>query len=317
MRFLWIGGGSVGLLFAAKLALAGISTGLVVRGEQQLHAIRTNGLTLAEGSIRRSASLPCALFSSDWSVFEPEYIGLTVKQHHLDARFIRRLAQMMERLPRARIVCFQNGIGHMEALANSLPPSRLYQAIITEGARKSGPCEVEHTGRGAVWIGSPLTTGDEWQDGAKNAAKVLHAAGFNAHVSNNIKEMAWKKLLVNAAINPLTAVLRVPNGELLESDDWVQLLRAVFEEGRRVALKEGVSFGQAEWEDLLDVCRKTAANHSSMLQDVNRGGETEVDWINGSIVELGKRHGVETPVNETLLCMVRGFRRRRHGAGPE
>jgi len=315
MRFLWIGGGSVGLMFAAALSLSGISTGLVVRSERQLKAIRANGLTLAEGQVRRTSSLPCALFSSDWSVFEPEFIGLAVKQPHLDSRFIRRLAQMLEKLPRARLVCFQNRIGHMEALASSLPARRLFQAVITEGARRTGLDEVEHTGRGTVWIGSPFAEGDEAEEVAERAAAILREAGFAARASNNIKQAAWKKLLVNAAINPLTAVLRVRNGELLESEDWTALMRAVFEEGRKVALKEGVAFGDSDWEELLDVCRKTAANQSSMLQDILHGHETEAEWINGSLIRLGKRHGVETPVNETLMRLVRGFSRGRHTAG--
>jgi 2-dehydropantoate 2-reductase len=143
--------------------------------------------------------------------------------------------------------------------------------------------------------------------------QALGKAGFDARVSNNIKETVWKKLLINAVINPLTAILRIRNGELLESRERIDWMRELFQEGLAVARAEGVNLSPGLWEELLSVCRRTANNHSSMLQDIMNGRRTEMEWINGSLLKAGARHGLELPAHAAVVRRIREMERDNRG----
>jgi len=120
--------------------------------------------------------------------------------------------------------------------------------------------------------------------------------------------LLWSKLVINAAINPLTALLRVPNGELLARPSAQSLMDAAAREaaavaralGRRLTFSDPVAAAQA-------VAQRTAVNHSSMFQDVQRGAPTEIDAICGAIVAAGEGCGVATPVNRTLWLLVKAL----------
>ncbi len=138
-------------------------------------------------------------------------------------------------------------------------------------------------------------------------AELLEAAGFDVRMADDVAGLAWGKLVINAAINPLTALLRVPNGELLNRPEARELLGLAASEAAAVGLAQGL---RLPFDDPIaaaeDVARRTAANHSSMYQDVQRGRPTEIDAICGAVVQAGlSALGVATPVNRTLWLLVR------------
>jgi 2-dehydropantoate 2-reductase len=170
--------------------------------------------------------------------------------------------------------------------------------VTTTGATLLGPGLARLGGEGVVSIEkhprlAPL-------DG------LLRAAGFKVQLVDDARSLAWGKLVINAAINPLTALLRVPNGQLLERPAARTVMASLAREAATVARKQGVwlpfkdPVGAAE-----EVVRKTAANYSSMLQDVKRGAPTEIDSICGAVVREGKHRGVPTPVNWAVWNLVR------------
>ncbi len=136
--------------------------------------------------------------------------------------------------------------------------------------------------------------------------ELLPAAGFKVQWVEDARALAWGKLVINAAINPLTALLGVPNGQLLERPAARTVMASLAREAAKVANSQGVRLpfkdpvGAAE-----DVVRKTAANQSSMLQDVKRGAPTEIDSICGAVVREGQQHGVPTPLNWAVWNLVR------------
>jgi 2-dehydropantoate 2-reductase len=137
---------------------------------------------------------------------------------------------------------------------------------------------------------------------------LLRAAGFDACATTEIEGVLWNKAVVNAAINPLTALWRVPNGDLLACEDRRALLATLAQEAASVAIARGVVIAPQDIAARVEaVCHATAANRSSMLQDIERGRPTEIDSINGVIVAEGRRLGVPTPVNETVWRLVRGL----------
>src|SRR3990172_8290732 len=137
-------------------------------------------------------------------------------------------------------------------------------------------------------------------------AELLQEAGFELQPAEDLQGLVWGKLAINAGINPLTALLEVPNGELLVRPGARQLMRAAAQETAAVAAARGL---QLPYPDVAarveEVAQRTASNVSSMLQDIRRGAPTEIDAISGAVVREGERHGALTPLNWTLWNLVR------------
>ncbi|WP_274365654.1 ketopantoate reductase family protein [Paenibacillus thermotolerans] len=313
MNMLIIGAGSLGLLYAARLAGAngsGLSlrVDLLTHGSEQAERIRRSGIQILEGKhaarVRASNAESFGTAADEApSGIDWDWIMLMVKQTHIDSSMLQRLAGMAK--GRAKLVCFQNGVGHLERLAEAgIPAERLYAAVTTEGAKKTAPNEVRHTGRGVTLIGSVHAAGTYAE--AKPLAEVLSAAGFRAEATDRIGEAMYRKLLVNSVINPLTAILKIKNGTLLSSAYYMDAMNMLYREACDVLGKEGLPITDELWEHLVDVCRKTSDNSSSMLQDVLAGRETEIEWINGSIVRLAAKHQISVPAHRIVYNMVKG-----------
>jgi 2-dehydropantoate 2-reductase len=192
----------------------------------------------------------------------------------------------------------QNGLGNLEVLRSALGPERAALGVTTMGATLVEP--------GAVRVGGAGPTYVARHPRLEVHLEPLRQAGLEIEVEEDLAAVQWGKLAVNAGINPLTAILRVVNGALLEDDDARTILGEAARETAAVATALGVRLpyldaaGQAE-----EVARRTAANRSSMLQDMLRGAPTEIDAINGAVAEAGERLKVPTVVNRTLWRMVR------------
>jgi 2-dehydropantoate 2-reductase len=143
-------------------------------------------------------------------------------------------------------------------------------------------------------------------------AALLADAGFETELRADLERLVWRKLAVNCAINPLSAVRALPNGALLARSEDRELLAAAAREVQQVAAARGVDLGTDAAELARGVARRTGGNRSSMLQDVERGAPTEIDALNGAVILEGRRLGVPTPVNEWLcqeLARVTAARR--------
>jgi 2-dehydropantoate 2-reductase len=317
LRIRIIGGGSLGLLLAGKLAAAGrAQVELVTRGEEQAERICREGVTVREPErvIRAMvrAEPIAALGRASGMPEAPDWVLLTVKQHAIGEELLAALRRMP--VPLHGIVCWQNGIGHLERLAANVPAERLYLAVTTEGARRLSPAEVDHTGAGTTEIGRAdalCAWTEDAEEAQKKLVETLAAAGFDAVMSKQILKSVWNKLLINAAINPLTAIWRVPNGHLLQSETARELVRSLTEEALAVAAAEGIDPAADIAGRIADVCRRTAANRSSMLQDIEAGRATENEWISGALLRLAAKHGMRIPVTETVYRIVRELERGR------
>jgi 2-dehydropantoate 2-reductase len=193
------------------------------------------------------------------------------------------------------VITIQNGLGHRERLATVLGDDRVAVGVIYVGAALDDG-ELRTTGPGRVELGRAPHV-DE-------LASALQAGGMDATVVDDPWPAVWRKLVGNAAVNPASALVGVTNGELLDHPAS-RIVDAAAREAARVASAEGVRISDDEavklWRAMAEL---TAANRSSMLQDVRSGRPTEIDWINGEVVRRGRRHSVPTPVNEALLKLV-------------
>ncbi|MDT3426517.1 2-dehydropantoate 2-reductase [Paenibacillus forsythiae] len=316
MRIDIIGAGSLGLLLAGGLTRAGSRVRLWCRSEEQCAALSESGITISyedgRQPIRISGSdieaVPVGRFPQAYPRSPGDWLVLTVKQGPLRHRLPELLAPLRE--SELNLLCLQNGWGHMELLRELLPAAHLYAAVTTEGAKRESPVRVVHAGKGQTFIGLWGESGTERNTTAATAAQLTDAlalAGFSAAMSNQVETMIFRKLLINAVINPLTAVWRIPNGELLSSSLRMSMMRELYEEAVSVYDACGIACESSLWEDILEVCRATAGNLSSMLADVLASRETEIGWINGSLVELAERSGVEVPAHRWIIRMVEGM----------
>jgi len=168
------------------------------------------------------------------------------------------------------------------------------------GARLLSPGRVRVSGIGKIVIGADMDP-----TAAAMLARVFSRAGIPATARNDISREIWAKAVVSACINPVTAVLRVPNGKLFDSPILSRFIREVCQECIEVACSEGIRLSSASmYARVRAVARDTSRNLSSMLQDVERGSRTEIDQINGAFCRTGGCKGIPTPLNNALVAMV-------------
>ena len=205
----------------------------------------------------------------------------------------------------------QNGLDNYEALVDEVGEPRAAVGVTYNGAMLLAPGEVRHVAHNTSYLGR--TEGNAARIEA--LAAVFERAGFETEVGEEIEARLWGKAVVNAAINPLTALWRVPNGALLASADRRWLIARLVEEAANVARARGIALPFEEPVAYTEsIARSTAANRSSMLQDVERGRPTEIDSINGIIISEGKRLNVQVGVNEVVWRLVRTIRHNTVGA---
>lgn len=207
--------------------------------------------------------------------------------------------------PTTLLLTLQNGLGNAETIAERVGGDRTLCGVTAQGATLLAPGLVRHGGHGPTELGA--VAGRAGHDSAVRIADWLTAAGLEAEATPDYRVPLWQKLGVNCAINPLTALLRVANGELLRRPDAAALMDAAAREVEAVALAEGIHLETDLAVRARAVALATANNRSSMLQDVERGRRTEVGAINGALAALARRHGIATPVNATLAALVRSL----------
>jgi 2-dehydropantoate 2-reductase len=303
------------LLFAARLAGSGFDLRLWTRSQEQAESICLEGITLTEegssvtiahGSVKVSAwkeqELKLVRQTRNESDHFPDWILLTVKQKHLTDYFLESLSLLAG--PDTGIVCLQNGMGHLEKLSRYSAFRHVYAAVTTEGAKKIGFNAVIRSKPGVTRVGA--AAGGRADEAI--LVNIYRQAGFNMELSKDIGKDMYRKLLINAAINPLTAIWRIPNGELLETPARVDLLEHLIREGLEVYAAAGLAYDPDIKEQIKSVCLSTAENISSMLADVQRGEETEVEYINGYIAELAIKKGISAPAHDLVRRLVQGLR---------
>jgi 2-dehydropantoate 2-reductase len=288
------GTGGLATVFGARLARSGPRVTLVGSWPEALASIPRDGLTVVEN--QGSWSAPAEAAHIDSSLPRGD-VALVLVKSGATARVASRVKEVVSTDDVAATL--QNGLGNRETLEAVLE-RKVVQGVTTVGATLLGPA-MASVFPGRVSLG--LEAGLERDVGL--LADVFAEAEFDVDVTGDIQVLLWRKLAVNCAINPLSALLEVRNGALLDTDETRgQLVDAAREVGA-VAEARGVVIGVDPAALALEVARATADNRSSMLQDMQRGVATEIDALCGAVVREGRRLGVPTPVNARLMDEVR------------
>jgi len=299
MKIALIGPGALGCLLGALLVEAGEDVWLVDYRPDRVALLRRQGIRLdTPGRGSRTVQVPIGL---------PEEAGpadltiVAVKAHQT-----KTAAQALPRLMAlgGLALSLQNGLGNLEGMAAAAGPQRLLAGVAFLGVTRTAAGQVILAGRGRIIIGVPAGSQVTAAEMSRVAA-VLQRAGLECQETADLEAVLWEKLLVNVAINPLTALLRVPNGALPELPEAWELALAAANEALAVARAAGINLTVGPEERLRQVCAATAANRSSMLQDILAGRPTEIEALNGQVSTRGRYLGVETPVNDFLTKLLR------------
>lgn len=282
-----LGAGSLGTLWAARLARAGLPVTLILRDAARLADYRrAGGLSLVENDRRTQYPVAAETPATDTPI---RRLLLACKAYDA-APAVAALAARLA--PGAELLLLQNGIGSQEEVAAQAPHARCILISSTEGAFRQADFEVVFAGHGFNWLGDPLDpTPPAWLD-------QLQQASIPQQWTPDILTRLWRKLALNCAINPLTVLHDCRNGGLAEHPAEVAILCAELGE-----LLEGCGQPAAAehlHEDVQRVIQATAANHSSMHQDVAAGRRTEVAYLLGRACSVAERHGLHLPHLQAL-----------------
>lgn len=302
MHFLLVGPGALGCLLSSVVS-KGLSpndqfTILDYDGDRA-GLLNKQGVTYVQGE--ESRTIPVNALSDPEDVTPVDVIFLCVKSYDVrnSLEFCRPLLT-----DNTLLIFLQNGISHLDA-GDHLGNTPAAFATTTEGANLRGIGHVHHAGRGVTFLGFLDPPQQQHSQLLDSAHRVLVMGGLQVEVTNNILARLWAKLFVNTGINALTAYLNCTNGELLTIPGVKKRMeRAVFE-ALHVAKATEIQIMNDPFRASQIVCQKTRDNISSMLQDVRNQRRTEIEAINGAIVELGKRYGVATPENSLLCSQIR------------
>ena len=297
MQVAVVGPGAMGLMLAARLAAAGASVRLLDHRAKRAEGINQSQVVLEhpEGELRQAIPAtadPATLAEVDLAI-------VCTKAYHTQ-EVARALRAHLD--PQARAMTLQNGAENVETLVEALGPARVLGGITSEGATLLGPGHARHAGRGQTHIGPAQGPVDEY---CQQVVDLLLSAGFETVAVEGVQNLIWTKLVINVGINPLTAILEVLNGRLLDLPPAGKLMAAAVAEAVAVGQTLGISFlHQDMLKAVQEVAYRTGANISSMLQDIRAKRRTEVAYINGAVVRQGEQVGVATPVNQTLTQLV-------------
>ena len=292
-ELLIFGTGAMACLFAARLSAAGVTVTMLGTWREALIELCERGVTLVEAD-GSSRSYPVQATARTSDCAGARYALVLVKSWQT-----RRAARQLRKLLSEDGVALtlQNGIGNREVLVDALGAPRVALGVTTLGATLLAPGHVQAAGEGPISLGIHSRLGP--------LAAMLRSAGFTVEDAPDPDVLLWGKLVINAAINPLTALLRVPNGELLNRPTARALMASLAREAAAVAAAQAIRLPYSDQVAAAEqTARQTAANRSSMLQDVQRGALTEIDAICGSIVEAGDQSDMPAPLNRTMWHLV-------------
>jgi len=301
MRIAVVGPGGLGCLLGSLFFEAGEKVFLVDYRPERVALFKAKGVHL------RSLTGEHRIIPVPWVL--PEEAGpcsltiMTVKAHQTAAA---ALALPTLTAAAGLALTLQNGLGNLEEMARVVGPEPLLAGVAFLGVTREAEGRIIHAGQGPIYIGAPPGSLGSLQEISEVVA-LFNRAGLECRAHPEILTLLWEKLLINAGINALTALLRVPNGALAKLPEAWELAVAAAVEAQAVARAAGIKVSGDPQARLKQVCTATADNRSSMLQDVLAGRPTEIEALNAQVVKHGAALGVPTPVNHLLTQLIRSL----------
>lgn len=301
MKIAIVGAGAMGSLFAYLLCQAGYSPWLLDKYQERVDTIKKDGLKVdgVTGTyhceFRKITANPEEIGSVDLLI-------IFVKAYDTEEALRGAVSLIGDK---ALVLTLQNGLNNLEKITGITGQNRAIGGTTAYGATQLSHGHIRHAGIGETIIGS--LKGEEVK-GVSDVKEVLDSCGIMTTITDDLEGTIWSKLIVNAAINPLTALTQLKNGEIIEHAELLDIQLRIVEEACAVARTKGITIHYHDSvEKVKDVCRATSSNKSSMLQDIMNGKRTEIDYINGAIVSEGSKYHITTPYNDIMTRLIRAL----------
>lgn len=305
-RVVIVGPGALGGLLASSLCRTIPGEIWVLDHDSQRAALlQDSGLTLEQNGHKKHFPVQA---TADAKLIGPvSLVLLCVKSPAL----IRTLPSLLPLLSQnTLLLAWQNGIAHLPLLLAAQLPCNVALAVTSLGAHLVRHGQVRFGGEGETSLGFLHQASPEARMALDEVVKLFQRAGLKARVENDILIQVWNKLLVNVGINALTAIYNCKNGGLLENTETLDLLQAAVLEAASVAQAKGIAIAPEPVARTIAVCRSTANNISSMLQDIRQNRQTEIEAITGAVLKEAQRLAIPAPVNTKLYAAVKALEKR-------
>ncbi len=302
MKTAVLGAGAMGSVVGGLLANAANKVVLVDIAAKTVEKINLEGLKLETKSGDRQ-TIHVSATTDPGSLGPMDLIIVFVKCYHTE-QAIRNASAMIG--PHTTILSLQNGWGNSTTIANIVGLERLLVGVSYHSATVLAPGHVLHAGQGNTFIGEM-----DGKDSTRlnDIAAMFNDAGLKTIPTQSITREIWSKLALNAVTLPTSAVIRITAEKLVRTDEMKHLMSELLKETVAVAVAEKIELNFDErWNAITGLLDKLAQNtKGSMLQDVEQGRRTEIDVINGAVINVAQKHGISTPYNRAMFCLIKAL----------
>ena len=297
-----LGAGAMGCLFGGLLAEKGLKVTLIDVWKEHIDAINKNGLKMDGFGGDRFIKINAT--NDPKSISPVDVVIVMCKATALEQALINAKNIVGDKTV---LMSFQNGIGHEVIMQNIVGIDKVLGGTTTQASNIIGPGHIKNHASLPSWIG-------EYEGGlsdrVKDIAETFTAHGLETIASDNVKKRKWMKLFALTAVGPLSAIFDMHHTELYVTNKESKLARElgkqIILETRKVAQADGVEVSEDEClEMFLKIVDSNQTNKSSMAFDIQYKRKSEIDFINGSVSKIGKKHGVPTPLNDMLYKIIK------------
>ncbi len=302
MHIVIVGAGAMGRFLGGMLGRSGHEVTFVEKNPILVDTLNNQGIQFIDLDLSGTSpylTVQTRATSDGGSIHTCDLSILAVK-NNATASAIRSIKHLVT--ANAPVLTVQTGLGNIETMAEIVPRGNILGGVTYHGSTSLHGSSVRHAGSGMTLIGEIDFSGKERAERIKGA---FDASDIQTMVTDNILGYIWAKALVYSAVNPLTALLRLKNGQLTEKMESIALAKRLIDEGTQVAKACAIEMpGEDLYDSLLEVCRKTSENLSPMLQDILNGRRTEIEALNGAIYMMGKKMGLNVPTHQTMTDLI-------------
>ncbi len=299
MNILVIGAGAIGSLFGGLLSR---EARVVLHGPHGAVAIPRPCLSLADEENTNDVNI--TTFAEGLPHGEEYDLVIVATKATANRKVALSLRSHLGE--RTHVLLLQNGMGNEDVFGRAVRREKILRGVVYEGVVRQSPSRIVWWGKGVTYLGYYFYPSQSLEDSyLVDLARLMGASGLKARVAADIRREVWKKLIINAAMNPLGAITGCENRALVENRDTRELLGLLVREGERAARIEGYTFdlvGKVE-----DLARRTGRNLNSMLQDFRRGKRSEIEFLNGFLIRYAEAHNEDLPHNRSLTLLVRAI----------
>ena len=300
-----VGAGAMGSLFGGLLAEKGMAVTLLDPWQEHIDTIKKNGLKMVGYGGERIIRLDATTNGQDITAADLVFFQCKAVFNELAANSVKHLFAADTNTV---AISFQNGIGNEEEIGRCIGMERILGGLTAQGGNIESPGIVHNHTELPSYIGE-MTRGIS--DRSLHWAKLLSEYGLPTNASEDIRLAMWKKLFANIGISSISAIPNLTIGEISSNEKIRNISYSAIDEALDVAHAEGFKFTKDQAREvfnaILDPVKGTPNNKSSLCVDVLNKRPSEIDYINGAIVKMGEKHRIKTPVNSTLLGLVKGI----------